>query len=191
MRNIVALIAILLVSVSVFGCDNKATNTQQSQQKDTTPEISLASNKLDFNTSDKSITANNNLVVAADRLKGEQAGSLLGKSEKVVASKLTKSPYSSLGKIFRISGRVYKVEELPPSLGLKGSWGEILMLVGNPNSPLGATTVDFIYNGDISQINSGQSITCSGYFVGTFDSPNAMGGTVEAVVLVGNSVKHL
>ena len=191
MERIIVLIATLLTFIFVSGCDNKAPNAPQSVQKDSASEVAPVSSNSDFNTSDKAISSIGNMAVAAERIKEETPGNLFGKSELVAASKLTKNPYSSLGKVFRMTGKVYKVEELPPSLGLKGAWGEILMLVGNPNSPLGATTVDFIFKGDISQINSGQRITCSGYFIGTFDSPNAMGGTVEAVVLVGNSVKHI
>lgn len=65
----------------------------------------------------------------------------------------------------------------------------MLLLTDNPNSPLGITTIDFIYNGDISKIKSGQIITCAGFFIGTFDSANAMGGRVEAVTMVGNNAR--
>ena len=74
---------------------------------------------------------------------------------------------------------------------MQGSWSEILMLVGNANSPLGATTVSFIYKGDISEVNSNQTITCAGYFIGTYESQNSMGGMVEGVVLVGNKLVRL
>jgi hypothetical protein len=101
---------------------------------------------------------------------------------------ITKSPYSALGKPYKIVGEIYKVEELPPGR-YEGRWSEILLLTPNPNSPHGVTTVDYIFNGDISKIRSGQRVVCAGYFVGTYDSPNAIGGTVEAIAFVGNKVQ--
>lgn len=142
-----------------------------------------------FDLSNKTVTNNGNMAVAVELLHSDSNNSVWDRSETITAESLTKSPYSSIGKLRKITGRIYKVEELPPK-GLKGRWSELLLLTDNPNSPLGTTTVDYIYNGDISKIRSGQIITCAGYFVGTFDSENAMGGKVEAVVIVGNDVRR-
>ena len=110
-------------------------------------------------------------------------------AEQSTAEIISKSPYSALGKSYILSGKVYKVEELPPG-DHPGHWSEILLLTKNANSPLGVTTIDYLFNGDISKVKSGQVITCSGYFVGTFSSNNSVGGEVEAIVLVGNAGGH-
>lgn len=179
MKYLIAITAIFLL----FGCNNPQAGTGQPSQS--TPAVAAP---LEFNKSDKSIMSNNNLAVAVSKLAKETPDGMLSLADPINISTITKSPYSLIGRICKITGRVYKIEELPPEAGRQGKWGEILLLVENPNSPLGATTIDYIYNGDISKINSGQVISCVGYFVGTYESENAMGGTVEAVSLVGNKI---
>ncbi len=141
-----------------------------------------------FNTSDKSILTNGNIEVASNRLltaTGESWDSI----KKSSIESISKSPYSNMGKLHKISGEVYKVEELPPSMGLKGQWSEALMLAGNQNSPLGASSIDCVFHGSPDAIKSGRIATCTGYFIGTFDSANAMGGSVESLVFVGYAKK--
>lgn len=175
------LMLLFLVGLGIAGCDSKPIQEQPKKaQAATVPDK--------FNVADKSVTTNNNLLVAVEKLRGESVDSFYPKAEKTDAAILTKSPYSSIGKIVKITGKIYKVEEIPPSPEFKGKWGEVLMFVDNRNSALGATTVDYLHEGDISKINPGQIVTCFGYFIGTHDSPNAMGGMVESVVLVGNKV---
>ncbi len=99
-----------------------------------------------------------------------------------------KDTFDVENKAVSLTGKVYKVEELPPG-DHPGHWSEILIITNNPNSPVGVTTVDFLFNGDISKIRSGQVITFSGYFIGTFESTNAMGGHVEALAMVGNEAR--
>ena len=143
-----------------------------------------------FNTSDKSADSNGNLIIAAEAIQHERNIDIFARSEKVSASKLTKSPYSMLGRVVRITGKIFKVEEQPPNPDLSGSWSSILMLVGNQNSPLGVTTVNFIFNGDTTNINSGQVVTCSGYFLGSYESQNSVGGTLEGILILGNHITH-
>jgi len=187
MRRMFVAVLLTATQLCFLGCNNKQSDTPSAQQA----QPAATAIPTEFNTTDKSIASNDNVIVAAGKLKDDSPDSLWAKSEKISVNKLTKSPYSSLGKPCKITGRIYKLEEMPPSPGMQGSWSEILMLVGNANSPLGATTVSFIYKGDISEVNSNQTITCAGYFIGTYESQNSMGGMVEGVVLVGNKLVRL
>lgn len=143
----------------------------------------------EFNKSDKSIETNGNVAVAIAKIIND-GGIVIGVPEQINASELTKSPYSSIGKLVKVKGKVYQLEELPHNEGFKGRWAEILMSSPNKNNAFGVSTIDFMYSGDISAINSGDVITCSGYFVGTFQSQNAMGGAVESLVFVGTEISR-
>lgn len=158
-----------------------ACSSSNSQEPVKTP------NKSEFNTSDKSIETNNNIPVAFNKYI-QNANSYGPTANFMIASEITKSPYSNLGKMVMVKGRIYKVEELPPDPSLPGNMHEILMLTDNPNSPLGVTTIDCMCIGDIHGAGPKKVATCGGYFVGTFNSPNSVGGTVEALVIVGNIV---
>ena len=127
-------------------------------------------------------------MVGVEKITGMDINNVWNEAQIITAETITKSPYSAIGKLHKISGEVYKTEELPPDK-FKGRWSEILLLTKNPNSHLGVTTIDFLYNGDTSHIKSGKVITCAGYFVGTFESENAMGGKVEAITFVGNNAR--
>jgi len=63
------------------------------------------------------------------------------------------------------------------------------MSVQNPNSQMGVSTIGFEYYGNASDIDPNTYITCAGYFIGKYTGTNAMGGTVEGYVIVGNSFK--
>lgn len=160
----------------ITACNNS------SQQEETKIKI-----QPEFNTSDKSIETNNNIPVAFNKYMQNTGGNDLF-LKIMSADEITKSPYSSLGKMVVVKGQVYKVEELPPDPNLPGKMHEILLLAKNSNSPLGITTVDCMCIGDIKGASPKQIASCGGYFVGTFNSPNAVGGTVEALVIVGNVV---
>jgi len=169
---------LLLLTFLIFtACDNQ-----------TNPPTALTVPiQTSFNTTDKSITSNGNLTVAIEKINHMDMNQVWNDTQYTNAEILTKSPYSAIGKLQKIKGKLYKIEELPPDN--KGHWSEMLLLTDNPNSPLGVTTIDFMYNGNTSEIRSGQIITCVGFFIGTFESKNAMGGEVEAVTLVGNNAR--
>jgi len=141
-----------------------------------------------FNTSDKMVTVNGNIAIAVGKINKLRQASVWDKSVSVSIEKITTSPYDYLGKMIRVTGELYKIEQLPPDQ-YPGQWSELLLLAQNPNSPMGSITIDYIYQGDISKIRSGQKITCAGYYAGTFETKNAMGGDIEAVVFVGNDVR--
>jgi hypothetical protein len=147
------------------------------------------SKQLTFNTSDKTITSNGNMLVAYSKISSMIPESTWAWSDQVPIATLTKTPYSYIGKLIKLNGQVYKIEQLPPEAGRNGEWYEALLLCNNPNSPLGTTTIDFIFQGDGSSVNGEDYLTCGGYFVGTYESQNAMGGTVEAMALIGNVYK--
>jgi hypothetical protein len=142
---------------------------------------------LDFNTKEKDAQKNGNLVAAILKLKDAKPEVLSGQAQQMSVSDLTKKIYPMLGKPVKITGKVYKVEELPATEGMRGTWTEVMMLAKNPNSPLGATTIDFLYKGDSANLNANDVITVAGYLLGTYDSPNAVGGTVECISLAGDS----
>jgi hypothetical protein len=81
---------------------------------------------------------------------------------------------------------VYKIEELPPNPSFPGKMTEVLLLADDKNSAVGATTIDCVCIGDTSHVKSNQPASCGGYFVGTYNTENAMGGTVEGLAVVGN-----
>ena len=144
-----------------------------------------------FNTSDKSVATNGNMTYAVKLINLSSEEDTWKRSQKISASTITKSPYSSLGQLVQMKGEIYNIEECSPSMGLQGKWAEILVLVNNPNSPMGVSTISFINNCDISKINSGDKVICGGYFIGTYESQNAMGGTVEGLSLIGNAIKKI
>lgn len=148
--------------------------------------VSVSGAAEQFNTTDKDLITNGNILVAVKKLKDIKPEELNASAQKITMTELTKKIYPSLGKPIKLTGKVYKVEELPPDANLPGVWTEVLLLTKNPNSPMGVTTLEFLYHGDSNNINAGQFITCTGYLVGTFDSVNAMGGSVEGVLLMGN-----
>ena len=180
MERISALCFILLL----FGCNNS--QPQNAKQIDP-PQ---ATHVVSFNTSDKYIEKNGNLVVAINKVLSESKDDLSRNAEPSTPESITTSPYSYIGKVVSIRGKVYKIEELPPSNNLKGHWIEMLMAAPNPNSALGESTIDFICYNPPEKIKSGHIITCTGYFIGTFNSPNAVGGSIEVLSLVGNNWKR-
>ena len=109
--------------------------------------------------------------------------------EKTSIEEVTKNPYAALGKVCEFKGEIYKVEATAPNPVMKGPWTEILILVPNENNPTGVTSVDLICKGDATGVNAGDEVTFSGYFIGTYESQNAVGGTVEGIALVGDSLR--
>lgn len=168
----------VFLSMFAAGCDS-GSNAAAPQQK-----IAKEESQPIFNSSDKSINTNGNLAVAISVLPG-LTDSINNQAVTINATTLTKSPYSSIGKLIKIQGEVFKVEEAP---GTSGKAAEVLLLAANKNNPLGASTVSFLYFGDISKINSGDVVWCTGFFIGTYDSQNAMGGAVEGLSMVGNKI---
>ena len=144
----------------------------------------------EFNTSSKDAIGSGNIVVAMLKVQNLEPRDLWQGSKWMSAASLSKSPYSAIGNLYRITGQIYKIEEMPPNARISGRWWEILLTANNPNSPLGSSTVDFMMNGDAKDINPNSYITVAGYFAGSYESQNAMGGTVEGLVIVGNAYKY-
>ena len=184
--GIIILIAIPVYLKSISNDPSASNNSEINSPNE--KSVSNVPVKMSFDTTNKSISLNGNIDVAMNKINDLGTNSVWDNSKPTTAEILTKSPYSAIGNLYKIIGKIYKVEELPPG-GIKGHWSELLLLTDNPNSPLGATTIDFLYNGDITNIQSGQIITCSGFFVGTFESDNSVGGKVEAITLVGNDLR--
>jgi hypothetical protein len=143
-----------------------------------------------FNVNNKDAIASGNATVAMLKIQDMDSKTVWQNSVPTTSASITKSPYSAIGRLWRLRGQVYKVEELASNAQIPGRWSEILLLANNPNSPLGVTTVDFIYKGGAANINSEDYLTIAGYFVGTYESENAMGGKVEAAVIVGDTARH-
>ncbi len=139
-----------------------------------------------FNTLDKSYLSNGNVEIAVNIIRGSSQQSIWQNAREMPVSKITRSLYSSLGKLVKVTGTIYKIEQLPPSELFQGSWYEVLILADDPNNILGVTTVDLVFSGDASKMDPGSIVTCAGYFVGTAIAQNAFGAQVEEVVVIGN-----
>lgn len=171
-------LAVIFFIFLSFGCDNSHSEKEGQVQ---TP--------LDFNKTDKSIATNGNLEVALEKFKqGDRFNGSPG--QKISISVLSKSPYSNIGEFVVVKGRVYKIEEQPPIPDFPGKITEVLMLTENKNSPFGVTTIDCVCIGDTSHIENNKEMSCGGYFLGTFESQNSMGGAVEAFTIIGNMAKE-
>lgn len=186
-KAIIYVVVFFGLALVVFFFGNNKGQGLQNNNNQPIQSAKQINNIAEFNTSDKSVEINGNILVAMAKTSGISRTSS-DVFEKKNASELTKSPYSSIGKLIKIKGKVFKVEELQRNPDMPGNWAEILVLAPNKNSAIEVSTISFLYDGDISSINSGDIITCSGYFAGTYQSQNAMGGTVEGLAVVGNQV---
>lgn len=195
--------SLLLGSIWVaglYGCNQqngKVTQTQQEQQQLTTqdqPEQSTDNQQseqlLDFNSVDTSIASNGNVAVAAQRLESLSPSEAWKNSSAVLPSKLMKNPHAMMGQLIKLTGSVYNIVEASQTKIPSGGWTELFMVVGNVNFPLGTISVDFTYNGEVRGVHSGETITCAGYFVGTYESKNAQDSTIECLSVVGNVFKN-
>lgn len=175
MRRVLVVLPLILLALA---CEKVSQKVAES--------VGAVSPKPTFNMTDKDVQSNGNIAVAAEMLKASSPNEIWSRATSISVSDLSKKTASSVGQTWKVSGEVYKVEEVAASTGLAGKWTEVLLLAQNPNSPVGSTTIDFLYNGDSSEVNSGDSITIAGYLAGSYESQNAMGGTVEALAFVGN-----
>ena len=187
-RRALTIVALALICILFFCFSFYMSFKDEISAASNTQQSTATAKTENFNTTDKSVSLNGNFAIAISKINKMGIHSIGDIAAQTTAEAVTKSPYSALGKPFKITGKIYKVEELPPG-DHDGHWMEILLLTENPNSPLGITTVDFLYNGDVSKIKSGQIVTCSGYFVGSYEAPNSVGGKVEAVAFVGNELR--
>lgn len=108
------------------------------------------------------------------------------------ASYITKKPYSLLGKMLTIKGKIVKIEQISKNI-TNGNlqWNSILVRVKDINNPLEFTTIDYWCATNIDSINNKDIVKISGFFTGTYTSTNAFGGSIEALHLVGATVKRL
>jgi len=195
---IIAIAAYLIKSI-ILGQKNMG-NWPSDQNEPTTynqnileylEQVQQADEQKEFNVSDKFITTNGNLQLAARKIVKYDPSLVWQSSKEVSPEEITKSPYSCIGKLYKLTGSVYKVEELPPTLNLGGQWTEVFMLVENTNSALGTTSVSFEYYGDPNDIDPNTTVMCAGYFIGIYEGENALGGIIEGIVIVGNSFRKI
>ncbi len=188
-RSIKVLAVIGLCLLFGMSCGNNGAQTQEQKGS--------KNKKFTFSRDNKDAATNGNIQTAMHMFNWvkESGGTFDAASigiEKGGVDEISKKVYSCIGKLYTVRGRVFKVEELPPGpKGTNTDWGDVLMLVPNSNSPLGASTVEFLYAGDITQIKSQGVYEATGYFVGTYESQNALGGKVEGLLFVGNSIKPI
>jgi hypothetical protein len=142
-----------------------------------------------FDTSNKSCLINGNMPKAIEKISRTSSDETWQSATDASALNITKDHYSYIGKVFSITGTVYKIERLPQTPARKGNWSEILMSAQNRNSPAGVTTIDVLFNGDISNINPKSRIKVAGYYIGTVESMNLLGGSVECLVFVANALQ--
>jgi len=188
---IVGIIAFIFISKLIMSKNESHTKSISVYEAKKLAEAQEQSEPTEFNTIDKEVKTNKNFHVANLFLDTLSLQSAMKISEETRAEEITKNPYSYLGRLMRMRGKIYKIEQLPPSDTQKRPWAEILLFANNRNSLLGASNVSFVYRGDISKVNSGDIIYCIGYFCGVSEGENAMGGTVEILSIVGNAYKMI
>jgi len=194
------LLFVLIWVATLYGCNQqngKVTQNQQEQQQlstqdqpEQTTDDQQAEQPSDFNNTDTSVASNGNVLVAVQGLESLSPSEVWKNSSAVTPAKLIKSPYTMMGQLVKLTGSVYNIRETSPTKIPSGHWTELLMIVGNVNSLFGATSVDFTYKGDVRGVHSGTTITCAGYFVGTYNSKNAQDSTIECLSIVGNVFKN-
>lgn len=190
------LVAVQICAIVLAFVTNPAQTSGSDSIASQVPGQSTSANRtFTFNKGDKNVVANGNLPIAIEMHdymaeKGAKPDLSALDGDLADISSITRKPYSAIGKIFKVRGKVYKIEELPPSASRsKTAWSELLLLVKNPNSRGGVTTVDFIYNGDTTSIKNNATLEIVGYFIGTYESTNAFGGQVEGLTFVGNAAR--
>ena len=100
--------------------------------------------QADFDNSNKVISINGNMSVAFKKISSISADTAWAISKYVSIPDLTKNPYNYLGHLVKLSGKVYKIEQLPPDENHLGEWHQALLLAQNQNSPVGGIIIDFI-----------------------------------------------
>lgn len=182
-RQYFSVFALILVGVLACG------PTPQPPGSSSTPSVPEPRVE-NFNIADISIKTNGNMAVAAHKLKQATPSETWRDAQEVSLAEITRKPFTSLGGLYRFSGEVYQVTELPPDS--TGRWACVLLTCANPNSPpFGITSVVLWYNGDLKGVDVKTKITCAGYFVGTnnLGTSVAGGNKVESYIFVGNSYK--
>jgi hypothetical protein len=142
-----------------------------------------------FNTVEKSVTKNGNLQVAISKITSLSPEALWRAASFLPIEQITKNPYSSMGRLCKISGVVDEIQEMPPDKIMSGRCSDILIMVKNRNASLGMSGIEIFYAGDPRDINPETTITFAGYYIGTIQTHNLMGGIVENLVFVTNSIK--
>jgi len=192
------LLSALMCIVTLYGCNQqngRAPQTPEQQlslqdQQEQTTDNEQSEQLLEFNNTDTSIATNGNVAVAVQRLESLSPSELWQNSSVTSPSKLIKNPHALMGHLVKLTGSVYNIAESSPTKIPTGHWTEMLMVVGNINSPIGATSVDFTYKGDVRGVHSGATIICAGYFIGTYRSKSAQDSTIECLSVVGNVFKN-
>jgi hypothetical protein len=170
-------------------------NQSESKSNGKTDSDGLKKQTFQFNVNDKNALSNGNIQTAVAMYDWISANSKTPDSAIYPDSItrlpiITKQPYSAIGKLFRVRGKIYKIEQMQP--GTTGSamvWTDILLSAPDKNNALGSSSIEFLYNGNVSDIDNKDIIDLFGYFCGTFESANAMGGTVQCLSFVGNHAK--
>jgi hypothetical protein len=141
-----------------------------------------------FNTTDKSAKTNGNFDVAMKKLNRAYAGQEpRPEAVEISMQELSMSPHASIGKFIRVLCYPYKTEKVPPNDSIGNNWFEILALADNPNAILKVTSLDIFLKNERLTLKPNTPEEITGYFIGTHDTINAMGGPVEAYVFVANS----
>ena len=92
MRIVSVAILLAAAQLSFLGCDSKQEAVSPSTHRDSTVAAVIPT---EFNTTDKSIKSNDNVIVAAGKLKNDSPDGLWSKSEKISVNKLHYCPVNS------------------------------------------------------------------------------------------------
>ena len=185
--------AIAIALAGIFSCSKSGGTSDASLQQPVSDKRTFT-----FNTGDKEARTNGNIKTAVEMfdwtaLNGKKMTDLhVQETINVSAAVLTRQPLSYIGKVVKIRGTIYRVEETAlPGRTNGRRWTELLLLTQNRNSPLGVATIDVLFDGDASDLRNDEAADVTGYFCGTTIVPNALGGQAEAMMLVSSAIEGM
>jgi hypothetical protein len=177
-------------STSIIQPTAPITTQEQNTPIDPSLRDTIINELLQFNKSNLSILENGNALVATHKIESSTPSRLWHEAKNLPLEKITKAPYSCIGELCKISGTVQQVAEMPPdTFDIPGKWWFVLMLANNRSSPFGFTNIELFFNGDSTLINPQSKVTFAGYFIGVHEGQNMLGGPIESMAFVTNSLQ--
>jgi len=178
------------ISTTIFllGCEcgrNRPTPASQVSVAQKTEEAKPT--RYEFSNESIDIGQNGNIKPAMLLMEDIGPDSLKTRCDTATAGQITKAPYSYIAHLIKIGGKINSIQELSPSVA--AGWHEVMLLTKNENSAFGSISIDYLYNGDVSEMKTGDAVICYGCFIGTAKSENIMGGNVEVLAIVGNRME--
>jgi len=188
MRKILTILGTVFIGYIIFiSCSQNSTNNENKINNQIKEDVN--NKNRNFKLQQLDIDSNGNRRLANLKVVDMTIDSIINNAENVSIVELTKSPYNYLGKIIKVHGLVRVIEQMPPDSIILGTWHTILIACENPNSIGRITTLCVDYKGKTVNVNPDDYADVAGYFVGTYETTNLMGGVGTAYLMVGNYIK--